>query len=261
MNELLRDKKVSCALFVFLMAVSILTTVKIIGEIGKIGDNEYQNSIMVEGKGEVTAVADLAVVRANLSKEAPTAKEAQDLLNESITKTLNYLKEQAIEDKDVKSEYSGLQPKYSYAKTYCYTYPCPSNDPKIIAYTATQSIEIKVREVDKANVVKTGLAELGITDISGPTFSIDNEDALNDEAKSKAIADARAKAEVLAKDLGVKLGKITSFSENGGYYPYRDAMMDESAQLTKAMSSVVPPELPKGENKITKTVTIYYEIK
>ena len=62
-----------------------------------------------------------------------------------------------------------------------------------------------------------GLGTTGVSDLSGPNFAIDKEDALKAEARKKAIDDAKKKAEVLAKDLGVSLGKITSFNESGNY--------------------------------------------
>ena len=139
-------------------------------------------------------------------------------------------------------------------------YPCPTRDPKIIGYTATQSITVKIRAVDTASDVRTGLASIGVTDISGPTFSIDNQDSLNDQARSKAIIDAKSKAEVLAKELGVKLGKVVSFSENGSNaYP---VMYESKAMMSSSGSAPVPaPVLPKGENKITSNVSITYEIR
>ena len=170
------------------------------------------------------------------------------------------MKKQKIEDKDIKSEYGGLNPKYSYEGVACFTYPCPQKDPKIVGYTATQSITVKVREVDNANEVRTGLATLGLTNISGPTFSIDNQDALNDQARSKAIDDAREKAQVLAKQLGVRLGDVMNFSENGSGYPIMYAK--GGVMMDSAMASSAPvPELPKGENKVISNVTITYEIR
>ncbi|MEI6660153.1 MAG: SIMPL domain-containing protein [bacterium] len=217
------------------------------------------NSISVSGKGEVTAVSDIATITVNVTKDATTTKEAQSLLNASLTKVLKYLKDQKIDDKDIKSEYGGVYPKYSTDQIVCFTYPCPQPSQKVTGYTASQSVTIKVREVDSANTVRTGLADLGITDISGPTFSIDNEDSLKEQARAIAIKDARAKAEVLAKELGVDLGEISSFSDNsGGGYPlmYADSVMNKSSGV-----SAPAPDLPKGENKITSNVTISFEIK
>jgi uncharacterized protein len=264
MQELLKDKKINIVVFILLAIVSLFFVVKFINEIKAskyIGyDSQYQNVIYVSGKGEVKAIPDIASLNINLSKEGITAKEAQKLLNESITKTLDYLKLQKIEDNDIKSEYGGLNPKYSYEKEICYTYPCPYKEPKIVGYTATQSITIKVRDVDKANEIRTSLAGLGITDISGPTFSIDDEDFYKNVARAKAISDAKIKAQTLAKDLGVKLGKIVNFSENDeNLYPTvsRAEMMSDAV----GMKATPAPELPKGENTITSNVTITYEIR
>ena len=264
METLLNNKRVTCSVFILLVVLSLFVAAKFINEVKSssyVGrGNQPANVISVDGKGEVLAVSDIASLSVNLTKDGKTAKEAQSLLNESITKTLTYLKDQKIADKDIKSEYGGLSPKYSYDQPVCMSYPCPTKDPVIIGYTATQSITVKVREVDNANTIRTGLATLGITDISGPTFSIDNEDAFKDEARAKAITDARSKAEVLAGELGVKLGKVVSFAENnGGGYPLMYANKAMSADIAGAAAPV--PELPKGENKITSNVTITYEIR
>lgn len=217
------------------------------------------NVISVTAEGEVMAVPDVAVITFTVEKEGKTAKEAQGLVNEMVTKILTYTKEQKIEDKDIKSEYGGVNPKYKSTQIYCITYPCPQGESVIVGYTATQSITIKVRNADNANEVRTGLAGLGVTNIAGPTFSIDDEEALKEEARGKAIEKARAKAKVLAKELHVRLGDVVSFSENSGGYPmmYANAMM-KSDVMTAAE---VAPALPKGENKITSSVTITYKIK
>lgn len=265
METFLKDKKISISVFILVVALSVFTLTKIVNEvkgskyIGR--GNQPANTISVTGEGEVTAVSDIATLTVNLNKDGKTAKEAQDLLNESITKTLNYLKEKKIDDKDIKSEYGGLTPKYSYEQPVCYTYPCPTKDPKIVGYTATQTITIKVREVDNASDIRTGLAGLGITDINGPTFSIDNEDSYKDQARSKAITDAKDKAQVLAKELGVKLGRVVSFGENNGGYAMYSAAKTMAAGEIMMDSRQPAPTLPKGENKINSTVTITYEIR
>ena len=261
METFLNVKKISISVFVLLIIISCYFVVKIVNEVKNGGvsqTNQPVNTITVSGTGESLAVSDIASLSVNLNKDGKSAKESQDLLNTEITKVLNYLKEQKIADKDIKSEYGGLNPKYSYDNTVCYTFPCPTKDPKITGYTATQSITIKIRVVDSANDIRTGLATLGVTDISGPTFSVDNEDKVKDDARALAITDAKEKAKVLADELGVKLGKVVNFSENsgGGYPIYAKAMMVDSA-----VASAPAPTLPKGENKITSDVTVTYEIK
>jgi len=263
MNTLLTDKKINIIVFLLLAVVSVFFLARTINEFKASryikSSSQYPNVIYVNGHGEIKAIPDIAILNIDLSKEAVTAKESQNLLNETISKTLDYLKTQEIEEKDIKSEYSGLNPKYSYEREFCYTYPCPPREQKITGYVATQNITIKIREVDKANEIKTGLASLGITNISGPTFSIDDEENYKNQARALSIKDAQKKAEILAKDLGVKLGKIVNFSENNdGFYPTYRSEMAFDGMGVKAVSA---PELPKGENTITSHVTITYEIR
>lgn len=263
MDTLLKNKNINNAfgaVSLLLLILSVFFVIKIINEVKLFKVSNSYNSIYIEGKGEIKAIPDIATLSINVSKDGLTAKEAQNLLNESVTKAVEYFKTQKVEDKDIKSEYGGLNPKYSYEKEICYTYPCPTRDPKIVGYTANQSIVIKIRDVDNANIIRTGLADLGITDISGPTFSIDDEDVYKEKAQALAIADAKAKAEILAENLGVKLGDIISFSEgNFGDYPMYEA---KEMMLMDSVSSRAPaPTLPKGENIITSNVTITYEIR
>jgi uncharacterized protein YggE len=245
----------------FLVVVlSLLVLAKFVHELGgdhRKGNSADRNVITVNGTGEISAVPNIAMITVNISKDGATTKEAQDGLNQMVTKTLDYLKGQKIDDKDIKSEYGGVNPKYANETVRCLDYPCPMPNQKIIGYTATQSISIKVRAADSANDVRTGLANLGITDISGPSFAIDDDATYQDQARAKAIDDAKEKAKKLAKELGVHLGHITSFSENNNGNPIMYSMT-----MDKAVPQGAPiPTLPKGENKITSNVTITYEIR
>ncbi len=263
METFLKDKKINIVIFVLLSVISLFFIVKFINEIklNKYIGHESQspNVIYVTGKGEVKAIPDIASLHITISKEAKTAQEAQDILNKSVSKTLDYLKK-TIAKKDIKSEYGGFNPKYSYSQPVCITYPCPPRNSKIIGYTATQTITVKIRKVDDANKIRTKLTELGVTNITGPTFSIDNSDVYKEEARLIAINKAKNKAKVLAKDLGIKLGRITNFSENNSNnYP---RVFNQNIKLERAgASSSSAPELPKGENTITSNVTITYEIR
>ena len=108
------------------------------------------------------------------------------------------------------------------------------------------------------------LAEIGnrkVTNLSGLSFTVENEDATKALARKNAIEDAQRKAEILAKDLGVSLGKISSFSESGnGYYPMYYSKEMAMSSDAGGMGGAPAPELPAGENKTTSQVTITYEI-
>lgn len=230
-------------------------------------DNEQQNTITFSGHGEVNAVPDIANVYFSINKEALTVKEAQNLVALVEKSSLDLLKENGVADKDVKTTNASFSPKYEFrydgkfnTKTGmpCMTYGCPGNN-VIVGYTASESITVKVRNTENAGKIMQGLGTLGVTDLNGPNFTIDDEEGLKAEARKEAIADAKTKAKVLAKDLGVRLGKITSFSESGNYpmpMYVGKAMMADSAGAESA-----PAQLPKGENTISSDVSITYEIR
>ena len=254
----LSNKNVFKVLMVFLAVLSLYFAVKFLVELKSyMGGNEY-TTITLSGHGEVQAVPDVATVYFTISKEAKTVKEAQDAVTEVEKKSLDLLKENNILEKDIKTTSSSFTPKYSYDYGYCVTYPCPRKTPSIVGYTVSESITVKIRNTDEAGKIIQGLGTLGVTDLSGPNFAIDDEEGLKAEARKQAIDDAKEKAKVLAKDLGVKLGKVVSFNESGDYpMPYY-AEMD----MVKSVSSgVSTPTLPKGENTISSDVSITYEIR
>lgn len=261
-ESLFTNKKFKKATIALVTILALLFFVKLINAIkpNTVG-GELMNTITVTGEGEVTAIPDIAVIDISISKEASTSADATDALNESINNVLSYLTEKQIAESDVKSEYGGIHPKYERERVYCVTYPCPTPKTKIVAYTATQNINIKIRVADDANEIRSNLADMGIENISGPTFSIDDTDLLKEEARTMAINDAKEKARKLSKDLGVRLGRVVGFSEEGdGFYP---RMFSESAAMSMDMQIAgnSAPELPKGENKISSQVSVTYRIK
>ena len=262
-DTLLTNRKFIIAATILVGLLSLFVLALFINEVKASDAAEYGTqpvpTITVQGTADVMATSDIATLTVNISKNAATTADAQSGLNDMVTKTLAYLKTQNIADQDIDSEYGGLTPQYSQSQIVCMMYPCPQPAQKITGYTATQSITIKIRAIDSANDIRTGLANLGITDISGPTFSIDNDNTFKDQARSKAIGDAQAKAKILAGELHVRLGKIVNFSEDGsapGPIIYAAKAMDAAV----APSAGVPPTLPTGQNKITSNVTITYEI-
>ena len=249
---------------VFLIILSLYFAVRFLSEFksyGMMGSKEV-STVTLSGHGEVTAVPDIANVYFTISKDSKTVKEAQALVAEVEKKSLDFLKENNVLEKDIKTSNASFYPKYEYqyGKVICNEFGCPPSPGKnvIVGYTASESITVKVRNTDDVGKIMQGLGTLGVSDLNGPNFSIDNEDGLKAEARKKAIDDAKDKAKVLAKDLGVRLGKITSFSESGNYpMPmYAKAMMAEGVSDSSA-----PAEIPKGENTISSDVSITYEIR
>ncbi|MBI3305535.1 SIMPL domain-containing protein [Candidatus Nomurabacteria bacterium] len=270
-------KNLCKALFAFLVVLSLFFAVKLLAEFRSYGmmGSSNANTITLSGHGEVTAIPDIASVYFTISKDAKTVKDAQEAVAVIEKKALDLLKAKGVADKDIKTSDASFYPKYEYREAICPPIPlgssgsgvessmpspyyCPPGKQTITGYTASESITVKIRNTDDASAIMQGLGATGVSNLSGPNFAIDDEDALKAEARKKAIEDAREKAETLAKDLGVKLGRIANFSEDGGYggpiYYAKDSMMG-------AGSAPAPAELPKGENTISSDVTITYEIR
>jgi len=245
--------KIAVIVFLAVWAVNAL-----FGGMGYRDENKTPNTISFSGHGEVTAVPDIANIYFTISKDGKTVKDAQAGVAVIEKKALDLLKVKGVADKDIKTTNASFSPKYDYGQVYCITYPCPQKNPVIVGYTASESITVKVRNIDSVGDIMQGLGTTGVSDLNGPNFAIDKEDVLKAEARKKAIDDAKAKAKVLAKDLGIRLGKITSFSENNNYpiMYARNAMMKESTGVVPA-----PAVIPKGENTISSDVTITYEIR
>ena len=267
MESLLHNKMFIRVSIAFVGLITIFVLAKGISEFGY-GEHKKNNStpnvISVSGDGEIFAVPDIATFSFSVEKEAKTMAEAQKLVSKNVDSALSFLKGKGILDKDIKTENYNAYPKYDY--TYekdvaCGALTCPPRPGKqiISGYTVSESITVKVRNTDLVSDVTLGLTKAEVSNLNGPNWSVDDEDLLKDQAREKAITDAKAKAKLLANQLGVRLGDITSFSENNGGYPI---MYAKTAMMGVAEDASLPaPQLPKGENKITSNVTITYEIK
>jgi hypothetical protein len=265
--------KIYWGLKIVLIAFLIAVAVNFLADRGN--ENKPENIISFSGHGEVTAVPDIANVYFTISQDAKTVKDAQALVAGIEKKSLDFLKTSNVLDKDIQTANASFSPKYDYKQAICPPIPmgagtagitvnpsspyyCPPGKQVITGYTASESITVKVRNTDDVGKIMQGLGTLGVSDLSGPNFSIDNEDTLKAQARKKAIDDAKAKAEVLAKDLGVHLGKITSFSESGNY-PM--PMYAKTLSADSVSSGSAPAIIPTGVNTISSDVTITYEIR
>lgn len=267
MIELEYKKTISKSVIAFIVVITLFFGIKFLSEMRSYGSMGSQNvnTITLSGHGEVQAIPDIATITFSIRNEAKTVKEAQDLVATTEKKALDFLKENKIAEKDIKTTNASFYPKYEYkyerSLVPCNEYGCPPQNGKnvIIGYEASENITVKVRNTDDAGVIIQGLGTIGVSDLNGPNFAIDDEDGLKAQARKLAIEEAKTKAEALAKDLGVKLGRIASFNESGSYYPVPMYAKMESSDAM--MANGAPAELPKGENTISSDVTITYEIR
>ncbi len=222
--------------------------------------NGQAGTITVSGEGEVTALPDIATITITVRESAKTVPEAQKLTDAKVKAAIAALKALDVDDKDQKTISYTVYPKYENVAVMTQVYPGTVSNPKIVGYEAAQTVEIKVRKIDSAGEVIGALGAANITEISGPTFTVEDMDKAQAEAKEKAIAEAREKARATAKALGADLGQVIQFSEdNGGYYPMyaRDAALMSSGSGMKATPEVT---IPQGESVIKAHVSITYSL-
>jgi uncharacterized protein YggE len=254
-----RTGKALLVVFIFLSIFIVAKTVTEIREWRYIGSGVVPtNTITVQGEGEVFAIPDTAVFSFSVIKRGATAQEAQDLATETANAAIDYLKKEGIDEKDIKTTNYSVYPRYEHQPIYCITFPCPQGESRLVGFETNQSVSVKVRDTEKAGRLLSGIGELGVEQISGLSFTIDDEEALQREVRQKAVADAREKAEALADDLGVKLVRIVNFNEYG--YPIY-ARNETMALGVGGDTKAVPPTIEPGENRITSQVNITYEIR
>lgn len=245
----------------FFLIVSSLNAIK---EYQYIGEGVTPtNTINVSGEGIAYAIPDIATFSFGAQATAKTVADAQTSVTNIMNGALTKIKADGVADTDIQTTNYDAEPQYSYTRVNCPLQSpdvasiCPPSTQTLTGYTVSETVTVKVRDTSKAGTILGDIAGTGVTNISGLTFTVDNPTAVQDEARGKAIADAKTKANDLAKSLGVHLGRIVSFSENGqGAVP-----IYMKAAGTMAMgSAAVAPEIQTGQNQVTSDVTITYEI-
>jgi uncharacterized protein len=252
--------------FVFVIILSLYFLAKTVSEIKSYsfigGPATATNTITFNGTGEVSAIPDLATISFTIRENAVAMKDAQSKVTAKESAVLSFLDKSKIEKKDIKTESYNSYPKYDYG-TPCYSglgMPCRQDAPKIIGYEVSEYVSVKIHDLAQVGEVVKGIGAVGISEITGPNFSIEKEDALKEQARKIAIDDAKAKAKTLSGDLGVRLVRIVNFSENGNYpIMYASKGMGVADSVSSVPSPT--PTIPTGENKITSNVTITYEIR
>lgn len=201
----------------------------------------------VTGEGKVSVKPDIAVVNVGVQANGATVKTAQDQLNSNINKVSDAIKKLGIDAKDIQTTSYSIQPNYDFRE----------GSQKVTGYSASSNLNIKVRQADKVNAVIDAATSNGANQVGGIGFDVDDKTKAENEAREKAVADAKKKAEQTAKVVGFKLGRIINFSENFGGF-----IRPLPVGAISLESKEVPPTmLEPGSSEITLTVTLSYEIR
>jgi uncharacterized protein YggE len=204
------------------------------------------SAISVTGEANVSVAPDQAQIDGGVTSEAKTAREASEANNAAMGKVLLALKGAGIEEKDYQTSRLSLQPQFA-------TPSKVTERAGIVSFRASNRITVRIRDVTKvANVIDV-LVGAGANDIGGINFTVTQASKHLDEAREKAIADARRKAEIYAKAVGVTLGEPISISEEGAPTPmFR-------GKMAAPMAAGAP--VAQGEETFSVTVSVTWAIK
>ena len=215
---------------------------------------ETENTITVTDTGTIYAKADLAVANFSVVVEDKTVGKAMSENTQKMNAVISFMKEQGIEDKDLKTTNFNIYPRYEW---YDSTQYYPSGTRVLVGYEVTQTLQVKIRNIEKIGEILEGGTSAGANEVGDLEFTIDNQDELKKQARQEAITKAKAKAEELAKELGINLVRISNFSESS-VLPYFYSMKE--AAVGMGGDEALAPSIQTGENKIEVTVSITYEI-
>jgi uncharacterized protein YggE len=218
------------------------------------------DTITVNGNGQATLPPDVAHVSFTVQNTASTVSDAQTSTTNQANAAIAFVKAQGIADKDVKTASYNINPQYSYPTPCTVGAACPTytGTPKITGYQVSESIQVTERNLPAVGTLLAGLGKLEVQNITGPDFALDDSTAGYNAARADAIVNAKAQADLLSQQLGVRLGKIVNFSESSGAYP---TPMYSVGAVSAKVDSAPTPSVPVGENTYSASVSITYAIR
>ncbi len=253
-------------LLIVYLAVLSIGQLKLIAYIGS--GIPASNTISVTGTGDAYAVPDVATFSFTVNENAKTVSLAQSQATDKINSALKAVRDGGVADKDIQTTSYNISPHYDYQNAICPAIAsvngtpvyCPPGKQTLTGYDVSQTITVKIRNLDKAGDLFASIGSLKVDNINGLTFSVDNPDTIQGQARSLAISNAKAKADTLASQLGVSLVRVVSFTEDsGGSYP-RPIMYAMTGAVASSDKAVIAPEVPTGQQKVSDNVSITYEI-
>ncbi len=202
----------------------------------------------VSATGEVTRVPDIAIISAGVQTLQPTATAAIDENAARMERVRAALKRAGIEDRDIQTSSINLNPEYQYDQ---------NRPPKLTGYRATNTVNVKFRDLKRTGAILDALVAEGANQINGPNLSIDKPESALDEARTKAIANGRARADLYARALGMRVVRLISVSEGGGYnVPPPMPMVAQMAERSAGADSKIDP----GTQQLQVNISMSFEL-
>ena len=201
----------------------------------------------ISATGEVTRVPDLAIISAGVITRSPTASGAIQQAAARMARVREALRQAGIADRDIQTSNISLSPQYTYAN---------NQPPKLNGYSASNQLNVRFRDIANTGKILDALVAEGANQIGGPNLTIDKPEAALDEARAKAVATGRARADLYGRSLGMRVVRVVSVSESGGYSVPPPMPMVMMAERSQAADSKIDP----GEQKLQVSVAMIFEL-
>lgn len=207
--------------------------------------------IVVTGEGEKAVAPDMALLSLAVMREAKTAREALSANNDAMAAVIAAMKAAGIEDRDLQTAGIQISPRYDYTQK-----PDGTQEGRLVAYQVTNTLSVRIRDLDKAGEILDKSVSLGVNQGGGISFTNDDPSAALSEARKLAVKDAMDKARTLAEAAGVSLGKVIEISDQT--FAPRPMPMAAKVRAFEADSAV---PLQAGENTYSVQVNVTLQIK
>ena len=204
--------------------------------------------LSVSAQAEAKRVPDVATISAGVVTQAADANAAMRANAVQMDKVMAAIKAAGIAERDIQTSGISLNPQYKYVE---------NQEPTITGYQANNTVNLKVRDIGKLGKVLDALVASGANQVNGPSFEVDQPEAAYDEARRAALEKAQARAQMYAKALGLRVRRIVSIDEGGGFRPPMPMpMMAMAARSEKAYDTAVSP----GETTLAANLSVVFEL-
>jgi uncharacterized protein YggE len=204
--------------------------------------------LSISAEGQVKAAPDIASISFGVMTQSATAEAAVGDNAKRMNAVMAALKKAGIADKDVQTSGLNLSPQYAYNN---------NEPPRLTGYQVNNMVSVTVRDLKNLGRALDAVVAAGANQINGVSFGLDKPDAAMDVARREAMAKAKARADLYAAAAGLKVARIVSISEGGGYQP--GPIVPVVYAKAAAMDAATP--VAPGEVGVTISVQVQYELK
>ena len=234
-------KQKRIAVFGLLVAVALLLT-------SCMSNKDLVRTIEVSATGEVMLTPDIASFSIQVSELGKTTSEAQAFANEKMAQLLSIMRENGVEEKDIKTTMLNLRPSYQWIEGKQF----------LEGQVASQSLSVTLRNLDKLGSMIDQLGEVSGIYLNSVMLDKEDKSIGLEQARQQAVQKALAKAELYAQGAQMQVGKPITISE------YTAASNPYNTRMKVAMASEsaydMATEIPAGTMTVTSTVSMVLEM-